>query len=115
VNFAHDKPLADGVKTIARRFTAMHNAGHPHDKCKNFVVDQITSFIRPVKTKMKMIDSPEKALICEVILLAIADSLKRGSALMTGVTKELAQRLAIAWLENSPTCENYCALVGINH
>lgn len=53
IDAAHIKLLTDGAKTIARRATAMHDAGRELDEIENFVKDQITSFIRPVKTKVK--------------------------------------------------------------
>ena len=52
INSAHIKLLTDGAKTIARRATAMHSAGRPLEDVEKFVIDQITSFIRPVKSKV---------------------------------------------------------------
>ena len=46
------KLLTDGAKTIARRGTAMHDAGRDMLEIEKFVADQITSFIRPVKAKV---------------------------------------------------------------
>ena len=51
-NSAHIKLLTDGSKTIARRVTAMHDAGRDALEIEKFVADQITSFIRPVKAKV---------------------------------------------------------------
>ena len=50
---AHIKLLTDGVKTIARRSVAMHDAGRDLSEIEDFVSDQISSFIRPVKAKVK--------------------------------------------------------------
>lgn len=52
IDAAHIKLLTDGAKTIARRSTAMHSAGRPLDDIEKFVAEQITSFIRPVKSKV---------------------------------------------------------------
>jgi len=52
IDAAHIKLLTDGAKTIARRVTAMHDAGRPLGDVEKFVKDQITSFIRPVKAKV---------------------------------------------------------------
>lgn len=49
---AHIKLLTDGAKTIARRSTAMHDAGRELEEIEKFVADQISSFIRPVKSKV---------------------------------------------------------------
>lgn len=53
IDAAHIKLLTDGAKTIARRVTAMTNAGRPLEDCEAFVKDQITSFIRPIKAKVR--------------------------------------------------------------
>ena len=58
---------------------------------------------------------PEKALLCEVISLAIDDSLGKAPAGVTGKTKAEAAAQARAWLESSPVCRYYCALVDIDH
>lgn len=52
IDSAHIKLLTDGAKTIARRATAMHDAGRELEEIEKFVADQITSFIRPVKAKV---------------------------------------------------------------
>lgn len=52
IDSAHIKLLTDGVKTIARRSTAMHDSGRGLDEIEKFVADQISSFIRPVKSKV---------------------------------------------------------------
>lgn len=52
INAAHIKLLTDGAKTIARRVTAMHGAGRSLEDCEKFVADQMTSFIRPIKSKV---------------------------------------------------------------
>ena len=51
-NAVHIKLLSDGAKTITRRVTAMHAAGKPLHECEKFVIDQMTSFIRPAKAKI---------------------------------------------------------------
>ena len=50
---AHIKLLTDGAKTIARRATALHAADTDIGEIERFVKDQITSFLRPVKTKVE--------------------------------------------------------------
>lgn len=52
IDSAHIKLLTDGAKTITRRTTAMHDAGRSLDEIEKFVVDQISSFIRPMKAKI---------------------------------------------------------------
>jgi len=52
IDAAHIKLLTDGAKTIARRATAMHDAERTLDDVEKFVKDQITSFIRPIKSKV---------------------------------------------------------------
>lgn len=52
IDSAHIKLLTDGATTIARRSTAMHAAGRELDEIEAFVKDQISSFIRPVKSKV---------------------------------------------------------------
>lgn len=59
--------------------------------------------------------SPEKALVCEVILLAIVDSQGNAMSLQSGANKQDAAELARVWLERSPVCRHYCALVGIDY
>ena len=53
IDAAHRKLLTDGAKTIARRVTAMNSGGRPLEDCEDFVKDQISSFIRPMKAKIK--------------------------------------------------------------
>ena len=53
IESAHLKLLTDGAKTIARRATAMHDAGRKLGDIENFVLDQVSSFIRPMKAKIK--------------------------------------------------------------
>lgn len=53
IESAHLKLLTDGAKTIALRVTAMHSAGRELADIENFVSDQISSFIRPMKAKIK--------------------------------------------------------------
>ena len=47
------KLLTDGAKTITRRVTALHDAGKDLNEIEEFVRDQITSFVRPMKAKVK--------------------------------------------------------------
>lgn len=53
IDSAHRKMLTDGAKTIARRSVAMIGAGKDADELEKFIAEQITSFIRPAKAKMK--------------------------------------------------------------
>lgn len=53
IEAAHIKLLSDGAKTIAVRLVAMHEAGRTQDDLESFVRDQITSFIRPIKAKVR--------------------------------------------------------------
>lgn len=53
VNEAHTKLLSDGSKTIAKRICAMHDSGSTLPELQKFVSGQITSFLRPMKSKMK--------------------------------------------------------------
>ena len=46
-----DKLLTDGAKTIARRVTSMHGAGHSVEDCEHFVADQISTFIKRMKAE----------------------------------------------------------------
>lgn len=59
--------------------------------------------------------SPEKALVCEVILLAIVDSYGNAMSLQSGADKQEAAELARVWLERSPVCRHYCVLAGIDY
>lgn len=52
IDAAHIKLLTDGAKTIARRSTAMHGAGRTVEDIEKFVSEQMTSFIRPVKSRV---------------------------------------------------------------
>lgn len=52
IESAHIKLLTDGAKTIARRVVAMTGAGRPIEDSEKFVAEQITSFIRPIKSKV---------------------------------------------------------------
>ena len=53
INSAHVRLLRDGSKTIAQRSTAMVKAGATPVEIEAFVEDQIASFIRPVKAKVR--------------------------------------------------------------
>lgn len=52
IDTAHIKLLTDGAKTIARRSTAMHGAGRTVEDIEKFVAEQMTSFIRPIKSRV---------------------------------------------------------------
>lgn len=49
---AHVKLLTDGVKTIARRTVAMHDSGRDLADIEDFISDQVSSFLKPVKAKV---------------------------------------------------------------
>ena len=53
IDSAHRKMLTDGAKTIARRSVAMIGAGKDADELEKFIAEQITSFIKPAKAKIK--------------------------------------------------------------
>jgi len=55
INSAHIKLLTDGAKTISRRVMAMTGAGKDPIEVEKYVKEQITSFIRPIKSKVKRI------------------------------------------------------------
>ena len=52
IESAHIKLMTDGAKTIARCAAAMAQAGKPVAEIEAFAVDQISSFIKPVKAKV---------------------------------------------------------------
>jgi hypothetical protein len=52
IESAHIKLMTDGAKTIARRAAAMAQAGKPVAEIEAFAIDQISSFIKPVKAKV---------------------------------------------------------------
>lgn len=52
VNTTHQKLLTDGAKTINKRVRAMTQGGRSEKETEQFIVDQITSFIKPMKVKM---------------------------------------------------------------
>lgn len=56
-------------------------------------------------------ESPERALLVEVLLLAVVDSL--GGEVRK--VNEYDQELARVWLERSPVCRYYCTLVDIDY
>ena len=51
-NAAHRRMLTDGAKTIAVRASAMAKAGRSVEDVEKFVADQISSFIKPVKSRV---------------------------------------------------------------
>lgn len=52
INGAHTKLLTDGAKTITRRAVAMAGADRSLEEIEAFVIDQLSSFIRPMKAKI---------------------------------------------------------------
>ena len=52
INTAMEKLLSDGAKTIARRSVAMIGADRTVDDVESFIKEQISSFIRPMKSKI---------------------------------------------------------------
>ena len=55
INAAHVKMMTDGAKTITRRVTAMHDGDTPLEEIEIFVREQIASFIKPVKAKVRRV------------------------------------------------------------
>jgi hypothetical protein len=53
IDTALTKLLTDGARTISRRATAMHDANRDLQDIEAFIKDQISSFIRPMKAKIK--------------------------------------------------------------
>lgn len=53
IDSMHRQLMTDGARTIARRVTAMHNAGRDMTEIERFVTGQISSFIKPVKPKIE--------------------------------------------------------------
>lgn len=52
VNTTMQLLLTDGAKTMAKRVTTMSKAGRDLAECEKFIIDQIASFIKPMKTKI---------------------------------------------------------------
>ena len=52
VEKAHMQILTDGCKTMTKRLTAMHDAGRDALDCEKSMRETITSFIRPMKSKI---------------------------------------------------------------
>lgn len=52
INTTHKKLLTDCSKTINKRVRAMTKSGRSENETEKFIVDQISSFIRPMKVKM---------------------------------------------------------------
>jgi ribosomal protein S20 len=52
IDAALQKLLTDGAKTMAKRVDAMINAGRSVDECETYIRETISSFIRPMKTKV---------------------------------------------------------------
>lgn len=53
INTVHTRLLMNGSKTIALRLTAMVSAKRTLKECEDFVAERITSFIKPMKDKIK--------------------------------------------------------------
>lgn len=53
IDSAHRKMITDGAKTIARRSVAMVGAGKDADDLEKFIAEQISSFIKPAKARIK--------------------------------------------------------------
>lgn len=52
INNAHIQLLTDGSKTLARMVTTLHASGETVEDIEKFIVDHISSFIKPVKAKI---------------------------------------------------------------
>ncbi len=52
INTAMQRLLTDGAKTMARRVTAMTASGRSVEDCEKYIIDNISSFIGPMKTKI---------------------------------------------------------------
>jgi Ftsk gamma domain len=52
INAAHQKLLTDGAKTINIRVRAMTQGSRSEKETEKFIVDQMSSFIKPMKIKM---------------------------------------------------------------
>jgi hypothetical protein len=52
IDSMHIKLLTDGAKTLSRRVTTMHDSGETVETIEKFIAEHITSFIRPVKSKV---------------------------------------------------------------
>lgn len=55
IDSAHLKLLTDGAKTMARRSKTLSDSGAEVEEIEKFICDQISSFIKPVKNKIKRI------------------------------------------------------------
>ncbi len=53
IETAHNKLLTDGAKTIARRIIAMHEGGRRIEDCEIFASNQISSYIKPMRSKIE--------------------------------------------------------------
>lgn len=53
IDSAHRKMLTDGAKTIARRSVALIGAGNDVEELEKFIAEQLSSFIKPAKAKIK--------------------------------------------------------------
>ena len=61
IETAHVQLMTDGSKTMAQRIVAMVKAGEDTEAVEKFISQQITSFIRPVKAKIKRALSHDEA------------------------------------------------------
>lgn len=53
IDACHVKLLTDGAKSLAVRVMAMQSAGSTLEEIEGYIAERITSFIRPVKSKVK--------------------------------------------------------------
>jgi hypothetical protein len=53
VDTAHKRMLTDGARTISQRIISLHESGSNAKELEEFVTDQVASFIRPMKAKIK--------------------------------------------------------------
>ena len=52
IDTCHRRMLTDGARSLSIRVAAMHDAGDDQKKIEKYIHDQLTSFIRPMKTKV---------------------------------------------------------------
>ena len=52
IDTCHRRLLSDGARSLSIRVPAMHDAGEDAKKIEKYIHDQLTSFIRPMKTKV---------------------------------------------------------------
>lgn len=52
IDTCHRRLLSDGARSLSIRVPAMHDAGDDQKKIEGYIHDQLTSFIRPMKSKV---------------------------------------------------------------